>query len=381
MTRRTWRSAALVALTAVVMAGTLAGCTSAPTTVGVSVPGMNTTAPAVSADGRWIAFLSVAQPGMNAPGDLYVYDRTTATTTFVAHRTGLPAISGDGRYVAFMTNADPLGTGTYYRQVFTWDRVTGALAQLTRGNADSGDEDSGAGSRPAISADGTVIAFATAATDVVPGGNTSGALLAVDRTTGATSLVRESAGQVLSDVDLSHDGRYASLIVHARNFPRGTVHRLDRATGTDLAIDDALSASISGDGSRVAYERFGSDQTSVTVLWDAGDGTAAPTTTVDPAAGARYRGMPSISSDGSAIAFARQGFFDGVTPESMTWDVYVWDIDTGTLTQVTQGGRTGWSVYPSMSGDGRTVAFLTTASTVVPTASNTTATVAVWHRS
>lgn len=380
MTRRTWRSTALVAV-AVIAAGVLAGCTPAPTTVGVTVPGRSSTAPAISADGRWVTF--EAKDPAYSPGssDLYVYDRTTATTTLVAHDTGLPAISGDGRYVAFSSPRDLLGNGSTHRQVFTWDRVTGAFAQLTHGNGDSGaDESYAVHPSLAISADGSTVAFSTLATDLVPGGNRSGAIVAVDRATGATTLVHDAGGSSVSYLSLSRDGRFASFIVHSPSVSSGALYRHDRLTNAEVEIGDSASASTSADGSKVAYS--GTDQagTSVIVVWDAGDGTSAPTTTFSPDTGARYQVVPSISADGTSIAFAREGFYDGKDIATATWDVYVWDVGTGAVTQVTAGGSTGWSHLPSMAGDGKTVAFMTSASAVVPTAQSGMSAIAIWHR-
>ncbi len=236
-------AAAVVALALV-----LSGCTPAPTTTAVTVPGSSTSAPAESVDGRWTAFL--AGDDANA-SDLYVYDRTTASSTFIAHGAAAPSISGDGRYVAFTSSADLLGTGPHHRDVFVWDRTTHGLSQVTHGNADSGVDD-GAGDldhRPqAISADGRILAFTTQATDLVPGGNIAGSMVSVDRSTGAVTLERPgNPGRPALDPALSADGRYLSFVQDFVQWPDGPatgtrVHRRDRATGTDVDIDLALSA-------------------------------------------------------------------------------------------------------------------------------------------
>ncbi len=379
MSRGIWRTTGLAAIAVVAL---LSGCTPAPTTVGVTVPGRSSTAPAISADGRWVAFEANDPSYPPGSSDLYLYDRTTATTTLVAHDTGLPAISGDGRYVAFSSPSDLLGTGSTHRQVFTWDRVSGTFTQLTHGSKDSGaDEQYAVHASLAISADGTTVAFATAATDLVPGGNPAGAVVEVDRATGATTEVHQAGGGSLSYVSLSSDGRFASFIVHSPTVDAGTLYRHDRVTNQEVEIGVTASASMSGDGSKVAYAGYDPDRTSVIVVWGAGDGTTAPTTTYGPTTGAQYQVVPSISADGTSVAYARQGFYDGKDIATATWDVYVWDVGTGAVTQVTAGGATGWSHLPSMSGDGKTVAFMTSASAVVPGATSALSAIAIWHRS
>ncbi|MBF0160635.1 MAG: PD40 domain-containing protein, partial [Magnetococcales bacterium] len=78
--------------------------------------------PAVSADGRYIAFLSYASNlvsgDSNGYADIFVRDTRTGTTTRVSVASGggqgngnameAPALSADGRYVAFMSDASNL---------------------------------------------------------------------------------------------------------------------------------------------------------------------------------------------------------------------------------------------------------------------------------
>jgi hypothetical protein len=68
--------------------------------------------PAISADGRFIAFGSGA--GNLVAGrqyGLYVRDRQSGTTEWIGDAWGRSSISGDGRFVAFQSGADDLAPG------------------------------------------------------------------------------------------------------------------------------------------------------------------------------------------------------------------------------------------------------------------------------
>src|SRR5690554_6282023 len=169
--------------------------------------------PAISADGRYVAFESSASnlvPGdTNGTLDVFVHDRVTGETTRVSvafdgiegeGHSRTPAISADGRYVAFESVATNLvpsyADGRYH--VFVHDRVTGETTRVsdafdgTQGNAHSG--------HPAISADGRYVAFDSRATNLVPDDTNNAADVFVhDRLTGETTRVSVLSGGAQSD--------------------------------------------------------------------------------------------------------------------------------------------------------------------------------------
>ena len=138
--------------------------------------------PAISGDGRYVAFRSFATnlvPGdTNGDSDVFVHDRQTGGTTRVSvssagvegnDSSSAPAISGDGRYVSFSSSASNLvpGDTNGFIDVFVHDRQTG---ETTRVSVSSGGGESDAHSfESAISANGLVVAFSTKATNLVPG--------------------------------------------------------------------------------------------------------------------------------------------------------------------------------------------------------------------
>lgn len=134
--------------------------------------------PAISADGRYVAFVSdatnlapAASPGFN----VYLRDRTVQTTNLVGPGTGALrslAISGDGRFIAFETNATLAPNDVNgVQDVVVFDRTAGTyeLASVSSGmqaNAWSG--------AVQISQDGRFVVFASDATNLVVG-DTNGA--------------------------------------------------------------------------------------------------------------------------------------------------------------------------------------------------------------
>jgi len=143
-------------------------------------------APSISADGRYVAFQSDAWDlaAMNTFGvQVFVYDRVEATTSVVSvDEWGQPgsygasfdaSISAGGNVVAFSSSSSTLVHGDFNDRadVFVHDRTTGAThrVSLPRGAALSGAEGDGRSDQPQISGDGSIVAFRSDATNLVPG--------------------------------------------------------------------------------------------------------------------------------------------------------------------------------------------------------------------
>jgi hypothetical protein len=134
-------------------------------------PSVGSNSPAISADGRYVAFTTVF-PIFGDFWGVYVHDRVTGTTTGVGDgtgandNTGSPALSADGRYIAFdSVAADPNGNGN--NDVWVRDRVTGATTRVSV--ATNGTRANSYSTRPTISADGRSVAFTSAASNLVYG--------------------------------------------------------------------------------------------------------------------------------------------------------------------------------------------------------------------
>jgi Tol biopolymer transport system component len=222
--------------------------------------------PAISADGRWIAFLSVANdlvPGdTNASEDVFVYDtQTQAMELASVTSAGVQAnslsfnadISGDGRFVVFGTQATNLGGvgGFPNRNVYLRDRLLATTVRLSE--APGGVAANELSERPTISEDGAFAAFESAASNLVVGDdNGARDVFVVELATGAISLASVASDGTAANshslfAALSADGRYVAFVSWANNLapgdtnPATDVYLRDRQSGatTLVSVDSA----------------------------------------------------------------------------------------------------------------------------------------------
>ena len=191
--------------------------------------------PAISADGRYVAFLHYVEhmaPGdANDRGIIRVHDRETGRTEPL--RVGLsgrapdnfscwpPSISADGRFVAFTSRTAGLvhGDANGCADVLVHDRETGQTERVSV--ASSGAEANGPSLFPSISADGRFVAFSSDATNLAPGGSAGRRSIYVhDRTTGKTEMVAVCSTNDVEDnwsyePAISADGRFVAFQSYA----------------------------------------------------------------------------------------------------------------------------------------------------------------------
>jgi Tol biopolymer transport system component len=205
---------------------------------GTQSEGGNSNYPSISGDGRYVAFESFADnlvaDDTNGWADIFRHDTQTDTTTRVSVVSGgdqggnisfYPSISADGRYVAFVSRATNLVAGDTNDKddVFIHDMQTGTTTRVSvDSNGTQGDGQSG-GFNPSISADGRYVAFESAATNLVPG-DTNGAedVFIHDTQTGTTTRVSVDSEGAQGDGDscelsISADGRYVAFESLASN--------------------------------------------------------------------------------------------------------------------------------------------------------------------
>jgi len=139
----------------------------------------DSTEPDISGNGRWVTFFNSSSrlgPGGTTNGALFVRDRRRGTTEHVIQRTsngalpngptGVPRISADGRFVAFVSTATNLvlGDTNDAADVFLSDLRTGSITRVSMTSA--GDEVNGASTNPTVSAFGRYVAFTSDATNL-----------------------------------------------------------------------------------------------------------------------------------------------------------------------------------------------------------------------
>jgi hypothetical protein len=226
--------------------------------------------PAISADGRFVAFHSSASNlvaddsntcGFGGPGtcpDVFVHDRQTGATTRVSvdssgaeandgSQNSAISISADGRLVAFGSDASNLvdGDTNSSNDVFVHDRQTGETTRLSMNSG--GDEANYGGYDAAISADGRFVAFESRASNLVDGDtNDNWDVFVHDRQTGMTTRVSFSSGgdqanAGSSESAVSADGRFVAFGSDASNLLSGDTNGLP-----DVFVHDL--GDLDGDG-------------------------------------------------------------------------------------------------------------------------------------
>lgn len=138
--------------------------------------------PSISADGRFVAFVSFASDlvpdDTNSAWDTFVYDRVAGNTELISlSSTGVsqgsvefqrPAISADGRFVAFSSSASTLvprdTNGSV--DVFVRDRLIGRTIRASIGDLGQANGES---LNPSMSRDGRFVVFQSYASNLVVG--------------------------------------------------------------------------------------------------------------------------------------------------------------------------------------------------------------------
>jgi Tol biopolymer transport system component len=253
---------------------------------------------------------------------------------------------GEGRFVAFVSSASGMAGATgAHRQVFWRDRLTGQTKLVSATPA--GVEGNGDSWAPAISADGLVVVFESYASNLVAGD---------------TNGVRDVFGWSAQDAT-------------------NTVERLSVGAGGVQANAESFAPSVSGDGRVVAFSSGASNLTpgvsGINSIHVYRRDVATSTNTlvsVNAAGIAQEAAHPVLSEDGNRLAFST--FWPLLASDTNNlWDIYVYDHSASSLQRVSltsTGGERNQgtesasrSVAPAISGDGRFVAYATTASNVV----------------
>jgi Tol biopolymer transport system component len=319
-------------------------------------------------------------------------------------------ISGDGRTVVFGSQASNLVAGDVngLLDVFVHDRTTGVTECVSVDpNGVPGDRGGGAIFSlevPTISADGRYVVFCSDSTNLIAGTtNRPGQLYLRDRTLGTMEIVSvDSAGNPGDSRStfgtISADGRYVAFESVSTNLVAGDTNKQydvflrDRTAGTTecLSVDAAgtlgddysMFPTISADGTTVA---FSSNATNLVPNDTNGVGDAFVCTlatrtleriSVDPS-GAEVNagsGSWSISADGRFVAF-ESGASNLVPGDKNGFpDCFVRDRATGVTHRVSVDSSRReancQSMFPSISAHGRYVAFSSVATNLVANDTN-----------
>ncbi|MCA1844643.1 MAG: hypothetical protein LC792_15915, partial [Actinobacteria bacterium] len=376
---------------------------------------------AISGDGQFVAF-TVGTPGPAGEGpvndaDVFGRDRQDNQTTRLSAPTNgtavgpaiteFPAISGDGKVVAYASAAPDLVTddSNGLTDVFVSDRAKSETTRVSLGLAGAQpDGPSAVDSAPALSGDGQIVAFSSQATNLVADDtNSVGDVFVYDRAKKETTRVSVGPGGAQATggdswaPSVSGDGRYVAFASDANNLVADDtnnatdVFRYDRQAKTTTRIsvgangtpgdEISYSPSISGDGSVVAFLSAAhnlavGDTNDVTdvFLRDLAAGTTVEVKTPGGTPGNGESSAPSLSADGRSVAFASAASNLAPDDTNNAADIFVFDRAAGTIERVNVGpggaAASRDSETPSISGDGRFVAFSSEAPNLVPTDTN-----------
>ena len=309
----------------------------------------------VSADGTLIVF-ETGQPidpdDDNARTDIYLHDARTGTTTLISRDldggiadgdSRFPSISADGAYISYDSDASDLVAGDTngFFDVFLYDMAAGTTSIISI-DADGGPTNANS-LQPALDADGSRLAFASLANGIV-----------------------DTAVSGFSDV-----------YVYDRINDTMTVASLD--TGGGAADNESFQVAISDDGTTVAFQSRATDLVAnpdtnamIDVFVHDLDSSATELVSVDldgnAADGESLR--PTLSADGSLVAFSSSAADLAAGDTNGTPDVFLRDRNAGDTTIVSldtsDGPADDESLEGFVSSDGSTVAFKSRATDIVP---------------
>lgn len=385
-----------------------------------------------SADGRYVAFDSDASNlvggDSNGVRDVFIRDRTSASLERVSisssgaqssYLSRSASISTDGRYISFEsmgTLAPGVGSGVF--QIYRRDRVSG-VTELVSSNS-SGVAGTAHSMRSSISADGRYVLFYSSANNLIAGDNNSARDVFIkDMQTGGVERISVSSTGVAGNGDsfeaaMSSDTRFISFTSMATNLTGGTIARQrhtylrDRQTGSTklisktsagvLANQPTFSPALTDDGRYVVYYSKASNLAAGTsganiqiLLYDGISGNTALLSRGvtshghDGPEGNDLSYSPSISADGRFVAFTSfannliSGDNNGVS------DILLLDRQTNELQIISQSenGELGNGAAigtPALSRSGNSIAFSTYASNLLAGDTNNVADIFVHDR-
>jgi Tol biopolymer transport system component len=317
-------------------------------------PGDSSNSPgSISATGRFVAFSSahsnlVADDG-NYWDDVFVRDRVRGETTRVSVSSAgavpndfsfFPSISANGRFVAFASIASNLVPGDTNRRgdIFVRDRKRGETTRVSVSSTGAEAND-GTVWLPAISDNGRVVAFESASTNLVAGDHNGvrdvfvrdlkrGETTRVSVSSSGEELISGHGVEELGTVPaLSHNGRYVAFSSRGKNLVEG-----DRNDTDDIFVRDRKR----GETTRVSVSSIGEEANDTSLFY------------------------PSISANGRFVAFTSWASNLVAGDENgHAEDVFVRDRRRGVTTRIRESDvhRGIYSGIPSITDNGRFVAF------------------------
>lgn len=306
-----------------------------------------------------------------------------------------PSISADGRYIAFSSDSNNLVPFDVdnVQDIFVHDRLIGQTKIVsiasdgTQGNSNSW--------HPSISSNGRYVAFTSAADNLVNDDiNLHPDVFIHDQVTGITKRVSIASDgtQAHGDSgspDISEDGRYIAFVSSANNLTPdpgnlygGDVYVHDQLLGQTILVsatldgrqsDSGYAPSISADGQFITFYSFANNLTLNDVNgWDVflysqtTNDIVKVSTALDGTLANGPSTEPSISGNGRFIAFYSEATNLVSGDNNNLEDIFVFDrlLNTTKLVSINSVGAQANrpSYFPKISDNGQYIAFITAAS-------------------
>ncbi len=368
--------------------------------------------PSTNSDGSLVAFVSdsydLVPNDTNGVADIFVYRRATGVIQRVSQLSSSvqsngpsseAVISADGKFIAFSSDASNLVAGDTNNatDVFLFEVATGTITRVSKKG--TGVQLNGRSSRPSLSSDAGFVAFSSVATNAVPDDtNDAEDIFLRDRNGAITSRLSVGPAAIQlngasSNPQLSSDGRYVTFVSASSNLTSNDKNRaqdiflLDRQSQTYFVATKASSPivglqanwpSVSADARTIAFEStaaalVANDTNNKLDVFVRDFGTNTTTRASVPQGGGQGNaesGSPVISADGRSVAFTSSA--SNLVPNDVNNEVDAFVRDRQTTTTIranvsSSGQEANGSVFiHAMSGNGRFVLFSSPASNLVP---------------
>ncbi|HEX9697102.1 MAG TPA: hypothetical protein VGB64_12425 [Actinomycetota bacterium] len=371
----------------------------------------------IAGSGTVVAFASraanLSAGDDNDRADVFARDLTSGSLELISRSSGgeigdddssLPSLSYDGRYIAFHSFASNLVPGFGWGSIYLHDRATGVKTPVTKGP--HGHPADGVSGNPTVSGDGNYVVFYSRASNLVHA-DTNGVSDTfvydvrsdiVERVSISTTGAQANGPShpAWFHASISTDGRFVAYISSASNLVLGDdpgtwdAFIYDRHTQTTRRISERDGVRIAGSSRNVAISPDGT-VAAIVQEWPAiraehiGIGVTNPNadilvvdlatseveviTNTEPAPGALYKDMVSLSRDGRYIAYTSRAPLQTAIDNKGSENVYLYDreLNETTLVNVSSQGVPalgGDSGVPSISGDGSLITFVSSSPTL-----------------
>lgn len=274
-----------------------------------------------------------------------------------------PGMSGDGRYVVFdsiATNLVPGLSPNGHRQVYLRDRQTNLTEMISLNSAGNGGGN-GDSFAPVVSDDGQSVVFESLATDLVFG--------LIDTNQGSDIFLRQRTQRLTERLSQFDNGTPGICAGGAS------------CSSYEPTINPTATLIAFGSTARLTADDV-DNQADIYLLQRGGTSPVMQriTPTFFATSPAPSQGNPFISADGRFVAFASSSTqlanLVTVNTQDAVTDVFLYDVGARTTRKVSVAfsgaPSSGHSYSPSVSGDGRFVAFSSTARNLTATFPKTT---------